>query len=93
MSKYDGKTVVVYEVGHYKVREFYRYACKACLNAWDAGTLLKPKDGGTPCVHGEGLWQAGVIGPRGGWYGIGPQYKTLRAAEIVCNALDRAASL
>jgi hypothetical protein len=82
---------VVYERGNYRVRAIVREACKPCRVGWDDGTVKSPRDGGSACTHGRGQWQAGEIGKRGGWYGIGPVYRSERAARLVCDALADAA--
>lgn len=78
---------IVFEAGNFRVREFHRYACTPCRDGWRVGTLALPATGGQPCMHGKGMWQAGFIGPRGGWHGIGPFYKSEEAARLVCSAL------
>ena len=84
----------VYHCGRYVVRQWSLLACRPCVRGWENGSLVHPSKGGPVCEHGgEGVWSVGTVGPRGGWYGIGPRYKSLRAAKHVCNALDEAESL
>jgi hypothetical protein len=80
---------IVYAAGSYSVQELYRLACADCQEGWNAGTLLSPRDGGGRCLHGEGAWYVGVLGPRGGFR----IYQSLRAATYLCDALDRAEDL
>lgn len=82
---------IVYEQGRYKVRALVQEACRDCLAGWRSGSLRSPREGGDVCTHGRGQWQAGEVGPRGGWYGIGPVYRSKRAARLVCDALAEAA--
>lgn len=82
---------ITYENGAYQVRAIQRSACGPCLAGWGSGSIKSPKDGGPVCTHGQGLWQTGQTGPRGGWRGISPTYKSERAARLVCDALAEAA--
>lgn len=83
---------ITYERGGYRVAQIgQRSACKPCLTGWRDGTLVTPPNGGPVCMHGQGYWQAGEVGKRGGWYGIGPMYRSERAAHMVCDALADAA--
>jgi hypothetical protein len=84
---------IVHEAGNYVVHELFTQACSPCNTGWHNGTLASPKNGGKRCTHGGGQWQAGQVGPRGGWYGIGPQYGSKRAAVLVCDALAEAAAM
>lgn len=84
---------IVYTAGRYVVREIIRYACTPCRDGWKSGALVRPGDGGPLCVHGRGCWDVGTIGRRGGWHPNTATYPSLRAARIVCDALDTAASL
>lgn len=83
----------IHRSGRYVVREWHRTACRPCVLGWEDGSLTLPSQGGAVCEHGEGLWSVGTIGPRGGWYGIGPRYKSARAARHLCDALYEAESL
>lgn len=82
---------VVHTADAYVVRELSREACQACSKGWSDGTLAHPRVSGVKCLHGSGRWQAGWVGPRGGWQGIGPQYTALRAAVALCEGLALAA--
>lgn len=84
---------IVHEAGPFKVLEFHRAACGPCVKGWADGTIAHPRDSGIACTHGPGLWQAGTVGPRGGWHGVGPRYTSLPAAQLLCNALDNATYL
>lgn len=85
---------IIHRNGAYFVREFYRQSCRPCNLGWHAGTLARPGEGGSVCTHkGRGQWQAGQLGPRGGWYGIGPMYGSPQAAEWLCDALAQAARM
>lgn len=82
---------IVYETeSGYKVREITpRSACADCLAGWVLGTLTRPKDGGIKCLHThDGTYQVGTVGPRGGWWPIGPVYRTFRSARRLANVLD-----
>jgi hypothetical protein len=81
---------IVYRASEYVVREFYRYACTPCLKGWDAGTIKRPQDGGEPCAHGRGMWAVGRVGPRGGWWELGPHLDTLPGAILLADAASEA---
>lgn len=84
---------IVYTAGRYVVREIQRYACTPCRKGWESGALVKPVDGGLLCTHGRGMWDVGTVGKRGGWYPNTATYRSLRAARMVCDALDAAANM
>lgn len=81
---------IVYSAGHYVVNALVIEACGPCAQGWRDGTLKSPAESGVACTHGQGQWQAGEVGKRGGWYGIGPIFRSERAAVLVCDALAEA---
>lgn len=84
---------IVYTNGAYHVGEQYKLACGPCLTGWNDGTLKKPTEGGEACTHGIGCWQVGQQGPRGGWYPVGPDLKSMRAARLLCDTLATVVSM
>lgn len=78
---------IVHTAGSYAVNALVLSACGPCARGWREGTLKPYAESGVKCTHGQGQWQAGQLGKRGGWSGIGPIYRSERAARLVCDAL------
>jgi hypothetical protein len=84
---------IVHTAGPYVVNALVLSACGPCAEGWRNGTLKPYAESGVKCTHGQGQWQVGQVGKRGGWSGIGPIFRSKRAAVLVCDALAEALSM